>query len=150
MANVNGLQLDGAAASSHPSLAAVGTDANINVTLTPKGTGVVALAAALAGNAAGSVPLKLATATITPGSDADVTLTAAQYSCPVLTLATGSWASGHNIIVPTTTGLYVIINGGSYTATVKTAAGTGIGVATAKAQILWCDVVNVIALTAAV
>lgn len=150
MANVNAIKLSGAAASSHPNISAVGTDTDINVTLVPKGSGVVAFAAALAGSAAGSLPLKLATATITPGSDADVTLSAAQYSCPVLTLANGSWTSGHNIIVPTTTGLYVVINGGSYTATVKTASGTGIGVATGTTQILWCDGVNVIALTAAV
>jgi len=150
MANVNGLQLDGAAASAHPSLSAVGSDTNINISLTPKGSGVVALAAALAGSASGTAPLKLATATITPASNADVTLSAAQYACPVLTLADGSWESGHNIIVPTATGLYVVINGGSYTATVKTAAGTGIGVATAKTQLLWCDGTNVIALAAAV
>jgi len=150
MANVNAVKLAGSVTTVAPSVSAVGTDTNINLALTPKGSGVVALAAALAGSAAGSLPLKLATATITPGSDDDVTLTAAQYSCPVLTLADGSWGSGHNIIVPTTTGLYVVINGGSYTATVKTAAGTGIEVATAKTQILWCDGVNVRALTAAV
>jgi hypothetical protein len=150
MANVNGVQLVGAAASSPPELTAVGTDTNIDLELVPKGTGTVALAAPLGGSAGATEPFGLAAATITPGSDADVTLTAAQYVCPVLTLADGSWTGAHNIIVPTHKALYVVINGGSYTATVKTAAGTGVGVATTKTQILWCDGTNVVALTAAV
>ena len=41
--NVNYLNISGAAASSHPSIAAAGTDTNINIILTPKGTGGVGI-----------------------------------------------------------------------------------------------------------
>jgi len=84
-------------------------------------------------------------ATITPGADADVTLTALQYKAGRLVLANGSWTAGHNIIVPTDRRLYFIDNtAGSYTATVKTASGTGIAVTTGVSRILVCDGVNVV------
>jgi len=150
MANVNGIKLSGAAASSPPEVQAVGSDTNVDLKLVSQGAGVIAMAAPVGGCAGATEPFGLATVAITPGADADVTLTAAQYACPVLTLATGSWTIGHNVIVPTHKALWLVINGSSYTATVKTAAGTGIGVATGKAQLLWCDGTNVIAVAAAV
>jgi len=151
MANVNAVKLSGAATSAPPTVEATGTDTNIDLKLLAQGTGVVALASALGGCSAASKPLQLAKATVTPGADSDVTLTAAQYACPVLVLANGSWTTGRNIIVPTLVAAYIVVNlSGSYTATVKTAAGTGIGVATGKVQLLLCDGTNVIAVAASV
>ncbi|MBI3419887.1 MAG: hypothetical protein HY053_07135 [Proteobacteria bacterium] len=44
--NVNYLNISGAAASSHPSIAAAGTDTNISIILTPKGAGTVGIGTA--------------------------------------------------------------------------------------------------------
>lgn len=66
-------------------------------------------------------------ATITPASDADVTLDRDEYAADVLILEDGSWTSGHNIIVPDEQrGYYVDNSGGNYDATIKTALGAGI------------------------
>lgn len=150
MANVNGIKLVGAATGSPPEVQAVGSDTNVDLELVPQGTGVVACGGPVGGSAGASEPYNLAAVTVTPASDADVTLTAAQYACPVITLATGSWTTARNIIVPAHKGLYILINTGSYSATVKTAAGTGVTVASGETQILWCDGTNVIALAGAV
>lgn len=84
-------------------------------------------------------------ATITPATDADVTLTAAQYSRSRLVLVDGAWTTGRNIIVPDESRRFYVDNSaGSYTATVKTAAGTGIAVSAGQAAIVICDGTNVI------
>lgn len=83
--------------------------------------------------------------TITPGSDADVTLTSAQALFARLLLADGSWTSGHNIIVPDDERFYYIDNtGGTYDAVIKTSGGTGITVGNGKKRLVACDGTNVI------
>ena len=88
----------------------------------------------------------IAFATITPAADADVTVTAAQSRSHVLTLVDGSWLSGHSIIVPNESREFIVDNtAGTYNATVKTAAGTGVVVLAGQRQGVICDATNVLA-----
>lgn len=83
--------------------------------------------------------------TITPASDADVTLSSTQATYGRLILVDGSWASGHNIIVPTNQRRYWVDNtAGTYDAVVKTSGGTGITVPAGYARVVVCDGTNVI------
>lgn len=61
---------------------------------------------------------------------------------------TGTLGAGRNIIVPNNKKAYIIWNGTTQTLTVKTAAGTGIAVATNKHAIVRCDGTNVVRVTA--
>ena len=87
-------------------------------------------------------------------SDADYTLSTAsdpeewQYAVVKITDTGTVLTAGRNIVVPTNTKLYVLINGTAQTLTLKTSAGTGIAVATTKAAILFCDGTNVVRVTA--
>lgn len=84
-------------------------------------------------------------ATITPTSDADYTLTASENLYGRFTLVDGSWTATHNIIVDTSIREIVVDNStGTYTATIKTSAGTGIAVIAGGFAILYCDGTNVI------
>lgn len=84
-----------------------------------------------------------------PGSDADYTLTAAEYSRPIVVLQTGSWSTARNIIVPAASGSFWIFhNNGSFDATVKTAAGTGITVAASRVALLRTNGTDVLRVTA--
>lgn len=95
------------------------------------------------------VPWRWGLAVPTPASDADITLTAAEYSCPIVVLQTGAWTSAHNVIVPATSGCFWIFhNNGSFDATVKTAAGAGIVVAAARVALLRTNGTDVKRLTA--
>jgi hypothetical protein len=60
---------------------------------------------------------------------------------------TGVLTGNRNIIVPNTVQQYWVTNDttGSYTFTVKTAAGTGVAIATGSRTILYCDGTNVVA-----
>ena len=81
-------------------------------------------------------------------TDADYTLLAAEYSCPILRLAWTGWTGGHNVIVPTTRGaVWDVVNATGQAATVKTVSGTGIAVASGKAARVFCDGANVVRLT---
>lgn len=64
--------------------------------------------------------------TITPSSDADVTLTASQYNFERLVLADGSWTSGHSIILPADVARFYLIDNtsGTYDATIKVSGGS--------------------------
>jgi hypothetical protein len=82
---------------------------------------------------------------IVPISDADVTLIQSEYESGRLVLADGAWTANHNIIVPDESRRYYIDNtAGTYTATVKTAAGTGIPIPAGVNAVLVCDGSNVI------
>lgn len=80
-----------------------------------------------------------ASATITPATDADVTLTYTQYSKQYLPLATGAWTTAHDVIVPAEPRWYLVYNGSSYTATVKVSGGPGVTVEAGKSQLLICN-----------
>jgi len=87
----------------------------------------------------------LPSAAVTPATDADVTLTFAQYTKTRLVLADGAWTTGRNIVVPDAERTYFVDNSaGSYTATVKTAAGAGVAVLPGASAILACDGVDVL------
>ena len=80
----------------------------------------------------------------------DVALTAAEAACRILEL-TGTLAANIKVIVPTSDGReYVVFNNtsGAFTLTVKTAAGTGVGVGQGKRAIVYGDAANVVRATA--
>lgn len=79
------------------------------------------------------------------GGGSDFTLSAGQQN-QISYKFTGILTSNRNIIVPNTVQQYWVNNqttGGSFTLTIKTAAGTGITMAQGAAAILMCDSVNV-------
>lgn len=84
-------------------------------------------------------------ATITPASDADVTLSAAENKADRLILVDGSWTADHNIITDTTERRFWVDNSsGTYNPTVKTSAGTGIIVPAGASKPLICDGTNIV------
>lgn len=81
--------------------------------------------------------------------DADVTLTAAQYGAQWIGLAWTGWTAAHNVIVPTVAGAtWLVTNSAGYAATVKTASGAGVAVATGKTARVGCNGTDVIRLSA--
>lgn len=99
-------------------------------------------AGALGGTSA-SIFFKDSSASVVPGSDADVILTAPQYNAPILSLSTGSWTAAHNVIVPNAVNVWLFSNSSSFIATVKTAAGAGIAVAPGASAVLRCNSTDV-------
>jgi hypothetical protein len=75
----------------------------------------------------------------------DYTLSAAEQGYTAYNF-TGAITGNRNIIVPTTLKEYWVTNGttGSFTFTVKTAAGTGVAIGTGEARIVYCDGTNVV------
>lgn len=83
-------------------------------------------------------------------SDANTTLTAAQFVNRVLRF-TGTLSAGRDIVLPLTAGaVYVVINGttGGFALTAKGSSGSGIAVGAGKTAMVMCDGTNVIRLTA--
>lgn len=82
--------------------------------------------------------------TINCAGNSNVVLTAAQAGVGVLEL-TGALTGSISVIVPASSGRWVVSNRttGAYQVTVKTAAGTGIAVTQGANTILWSDTVNV-------
>lgn len=95
----------------------------------------IALAGIVGGSASGSgQAITMKSATVTPGADADYTLTAAEISCMLLTVVAGSWTTGRNVIVPNTSGsFWHFSNSTGFALVVKTAGGTGITIANGRA-----------------
>jgi len=93
-----------------------------NNTTDPEGTGAVA---------AGWVPDFTTGATTITMTGSNVTLTALQYGKPIVIIS-GLLTTNLNLIFPTITGYWVVINNttGAFTITCKTTAGTGVTVAT--------------------
>src|SRR5215469_16892020 len=71
-----------------------------------------------------------------------ITLVLAEWSNMVLHL-TGTPGAGFNVIVPNNHKIYIVDNASGQTATMKTAAGTGIACATGTVRIVRCDGTNV-------
>lgn len=84
------------------------------------------------------------TATVTPNANTDYILLVGEYSKEYLVIVTGSWSSGHNIIVPNEVREFNIKNETPYDLVLKTAAGTGITVTAGTSRQLWCNGTNVI------
>lgn len=82
-------------------------------------------------------------------TSSDVTLTASQYTKSYI-VATGTLSANVNMILPTSTDPIVVYNNttGAYTFTVKTAAGTGIVIASTKKAMVLADGTNIIRVTA--
>ena len=76
---------------------------------------------------------------------ADVTLTTDEARNAIIALS-GTLTGNRNLIVPAVSKIYVIRNNtsGSYTVTVKTAAGTGVVVTQGAQAIVYCDGTNVL------
>ncbi len=87
--------------------------------------------------------LRLNTASVTPGADADYTLLAAEYKCGIVILNTGSWTAGHNVIFPlSASSVWHFVNTTAFIATLKGASGTGIAVAAGRAATVRHDGTN--------
>lgn len=89
--------------------------------------------------------------TINFTSDANLTLSTGgafpsqwQYGAIILTDTNVFLTTGRSVIVPVNQRAYRIVNNTAQTLTVKTAAGTGIALATGRGASLQCDGVNVI------
>ena len=78
-------------------------------------------------------------------NSADVTLTTDEARNAIIALS-GTLTGNRNLIVPAVSKIYVIRNNtsGSYTVTVKTAAGTGVVVTQGAQAIVYCDGTNVL------
>jgi len=83
------------------------------------------------------------TLVITPATDADITLTSEQALFGRIVLNTGAWTTARNIIVPDAEKMRVVKVAGTYAATVKTAAGSGVVVISGQEAALYCDGTNV-------
>lgn len=75
----------------------------------------------------------------------NVTLTAVEAGAGILVF-TGALTGNIAVIVPAVAKSWIVSNQttGAFSLTVKTAAGTGVAVATGKNQELWCDATNVL------
>lgn len=105
-----------------------------------KATGTTnSFGASMQGYAANSIPFSLSIATVTPGSDASIVLTAAQYICPIIELATGSWTTGHTVTFPANTGGFWLFNNKSSQTATLTATSGSISVTTGKHVFVYCD-----------
>lgn len=82
---------------------------------------------------------------VTGLTNANVTLTPAQYSKRIITLA-GALTGNVQIVAPNSQRDYTFINNttGAYTVTVKTAAGTGIAIPQGQLQSVYCDGTNIL------
>lgn len=79
----------------------------------------------------------------------DVTLTGDEAGNRILEL-TGTITGNINVIVPSADGAEWIVSNkttGAFTVTIKTAAGTGIVIATSKAATVYCDGTNILRAT---
>lgn len=83
-------------------------------------------------------------AAITGLTNANVTLTPAQYGKRIITLA-GTLTGNINIVLPTNAAHWVVVNNttGNFTITLKTASGTGVTVAQGSAKLVFCDGTNI-------
>ena len=78
-------------------------------------------------------------------TSANVTLTPMQYGKPIIVLS-GTLTANLNLIFPNLSGEWTVVNNctGAFTVTAKTAAGTGIAVASGgKIRIVWGDGANI-------
>lgn len=89
-------------------------------------------------------PLALGGVIFTFSSDTNYTLAASEYAYDWIQFNTGSWGSGHTIVLPAPATIAAgyhktIFNNTLYTMTISTGSGTTRTLATVKAQRFWFD-----------
>jgi hypothetical protein len=88
---------------------------------------------------------------VAQGDVANLTLTSingtSDQARNAVIILTGAMTAGRNVVVPTSNKLYLVKNSttGGFAVTVKTVAGTGVSIAAATSQWVYCDGVNVVA-----
>lgn len=83
--------------------------------------------------------------TVTPPTDANYTLLAAEYTADKINLDLSNWTGSHAIVVPDEDRRWTYYNtSATITPTVKTSAGTGETVPVSSSRLLECDETNVI------
>ncbi|WP_116520998.1 hypothetical protein [Achromobacter insuavis] len=99
-----------------------------------------------AGGAGWAPAFNYGIASVTGLTNANVTLAAAKYSKPIITLS-GTLTGNVQIIFPITLQRWLVVNNttGAFTVTCKTAAGTGVAIPSGGAQEIWGDGVNLYA-----
>ncbi|CAB3907644.1 hypothetical protein LMG26842_05695 [Achromobacter dolens] len=98
---------------------------------------------------AGWVPaFNYGVAAITGLAAANVTLTAAQWSKPVITLS-GTLTANINVVFPAMVNEWLVVNNttGAFSATCKTASGTGVAVPQGSSMLVWGDGTNLYPVT---
>lgn len=119
----------------------------LNNALTGNNTfaGTSKFSGAVSGNGTG-FPLKQVSVTFP--SNADYTLISSEYESPLITINTTNIASPLNMIFPTTSGgFWVVTNNSGFAITCKTAAGTGIAIASNRRAIITGGGVNITRVT---
>lgn len=110
------------------------------------------VAGALGGNSAASAPLTFAAAAVSYASDANKTLTAAEYAAPLLVVTSAvSLTATRNLVVPLTAGaVWIVVNTttGGQSIQVIGATGTGVTIATGKTALVRADGTNIVRITA--
>lgn len=94
-----------------------------------------------------TVPFNWKAVTVTPATDANVTLVAAEYSAPEISIATGAWTAGHNIVMPNLRGFWMITNNTAFIATII-ASGASVPIAAGRVAIVRCNSVDIKRVTA--
>jgi hypothetical protein len=88
----------------------------------------------VAGTSLGSQPFRFASASIAQSTTSDTTLTASQYSCPIL-ICTGTAGGSFNWIAPNTANaVFWVHNQNSSTMTFKRSGGTGVSLSSATSR----------------
>lgn len=101
----------------------------------------------ISGLAADTVPFRLKSAAITKSDATDLTLSAAQYECPILNVS-GTPGGNFNLIAPNTAdAVFWVRNTTANTCTIKKSGGTGIAIATNKAAQVWHNGTDYVRLT---
>lgn len=121
--------------------------------LNTNGGGIVVGTASFAGAISGSgvTAFSIKRFALTFPSDADYTLATGEADALVIDVQTGVTTATRNIIVPNTgSALYIVVNRNAQSVTLKTAAGTGITIASGRARIIYFPTgVNAFSLTGA-
>lgn len=84
-------------------------------------------------------------------TDANITLTAAQFNANVIEVAGGTYTAGRNVVLPVVSCDPIVVfnnQGGAFAATFIGASGTGVAVAQGKRAIIYCDGTNWVRVTA--
>jgi hypothetical protein len=117
-----------------------------------QGSGGISIAGSVGGNSSTPAAFTFAVAAPSFASDANKTLSAAEYACPIQAVVSGvSLTATRDLIVPLTAGaVWFVYNNttGSQSIRVIGATGTGVPIASGKVAIVRADSVNITRVTA--